>query len=162
MFGKNLKHLRKEKDLNQADIAEIVGKGDGTISNWEKGSAEPSFSEINEISKFFGIPMNDMLFVDLSIVHLSSDEKATKKTAKSPPKSPPISPPNVVEEPKIDYPAKPESQEKLIKTLEDLVADKSEIIAILKKEIQELKDANKILEQANGKPGESQVASSSK
>lgn len=87
MFGKNLKHLRKKNGLNQQEIADLVEKGDGTISNWEKGTAEPSFADINEISKYFRVSMNDMLFTDLSIESPIEEKKEIKNRLNASPKA---------------------------------------------------------------------------
>jgi transcriptional regulator with XRE-family HTH domain len=147
LFWKNLRYLRKEKDLNQQEIGDLVNKGDGTISNWEKGNAEPSFSEINTISNFFGIEAVEMLFTDLEHVHLNEKNKGSKKSSKSPQNSPPFSPPNGANEPSEEY----GNQTTLIKTLEDLVAAKTEIIYNLKQKNTELQEQVKKLHKSDGK-----------
>jgi len=148
LFGKNLRFLRKEKGLNQAEIAEIVEKGDGTISNWEKGLAEPSFSEIGEISKYFGISMSDILFVDLSnasLINEKEDGKNHAKASRKASRSASLITGNRANEPFIEY-SNPKNSATLIETLKELVESKNQIITDLKDKNSRLEGTIKELE----------------
>jgi transcriptional regulator with XRE-family HTH domain len=149
-FGKNLKFLRKQKDLNQAELGEIVSKGGNTIGNWENGNAEPNFQEATEIVNFFGISIFDMLYVDLERAHLIESEKGGKKGGKSTPIHAPNRTPNRANEPFVDY-GKPKNSDTLISTLTELVESKNEIIADLKGKITDLKNALNECEKKNPK-----------
>lgn len=41
-FGKNLRMYRRERDLTQAQLAEMVGVAHNTIAGYEKGDREPA------------------------------------------------------------------------------------------------------------------------
>lgn len=58
----SLKAARVNADLEQKQLAEILGTSVSTIVNWEKGKSEPSLSQLREISRLSGIPM-DFIFV---------------------------------------------------------------------------------------------------
>ena len=60
-FGKNLKELRKEKNLWQADIAKALCVTDATVSRWELGKQEPDFDMLIKIAKYFGVTTDYLL-----------------------------------------------------------------------------------------------------
>ena len=53
MFADRLKELRKEKNMTQVQLAEILGVSKGTIAMWEIGKREPNFETINQLSDIF-------------------------------------------------------------------------------------------------------------
>lgn len=100
-LGPNLRYLRKQKGLNQQDLAVFVGKGDTTIGNWEKGISEPNFTELTKISNYFGISVDDLLYTDLANAHLKRSGGEGKNRGKSTPKSTPNRTPNTVSDPNL-------------------------------------------------------------
>jgi methanogenic corrinoid protein MtbC1 len=60
-FGKNLRHYRKQKGMNQRDLGNAVGVGQTTIANYEKGIRVPSIKLINQIKTVLGISVEDLL-----------------------------------------------------------------------------------------------------
>lgn len=65
-LGKNIRHLRKQFDETQVGLAQVMGKGQTTIGNWENGVSEPNLDELVVLSNFFGTPIDVLLKVDLS------------------------------------------------------------------------------------------------
>lgn len=65
LFSKNLRFLRKKHGINQQTMADYVGKGQTTIGNWENGNTEPSLQEILQISSYFKLSVDDILYTDL-------------------------------------------------------------------------------------------------
>lgn len=53
---------RVNSGLNQREFAEKIGVSLATVTNWEKGKTEPDASQLREISRLSGIPM-DYIFV---------------------------------------------------------------------------------------------------
>lgn len=149
-FGKNLRFLRTQKELNQAELGAIVGKGGNTIGNWEKGNAEPNFIEITEIVNFFEVDVFELLYLDLESAHLIEQEKGGKKGDKSTPIHTPKRTPNRIKEPFVDY-GKNKNSDALIVTLKELVESKNEIIADLRGKNTELKNALRESEKRNAK-----------
>ena len=49
--GKNIKKIRKEKNLTQDDLAERLYCTRQTISNYENGKSEPNIALLVEIAK---------------------------------------------------------------------------------------------------------------
>lgn len=50
-FGKNMARLRKEKGMNQEELALKLGVSKQTISTIEKGDSYPTFKNLEKISK---------------------------------------------------------------------------------------------------------------
>jgi len=57
----NLKRLKLIKPYKQAELAGFIGVTVSTWSNYEIGKTEPSLDDLVKISKFFGIPVDDLL-----------------------------------------------------------------------------------------------------
>lgn len=57
-----LPELRARFKLTQAEFASKIGVCTVTVSNWEIGKRDPHFSELQRISEFTGVSINDMSF----------------------------------------------------------------------------------------------------
>jgi len=60
-FSARLKKLRKEKGLNQDELAAALGVRKTTISNYETGYSKPTNSMMRQISEYFGVPISELL-----------------------------------------------------------------------------------------------------
>ncbi len=60
-IGAFIKALRKEKNLTQKDLAEILCCTDKAISRWETGRGIPEISFLIPLSKALGISVNELL-----------------------------------------------------------------------------------------------------
>jgi len=80
-LGKNIRHLRKQFGQTQSELAEMMGKGQTTVGNWENGVSEPSLEELLLLSNYFGTPLDIMLKVDLSLTNweVGKETKEGKK-----------------------------------------------------------------------------------
>lgn len=68
IFSNNLRFLRIQKGLN-LDGFESIGVKKGTMSNYELGKTEPKFDLLLELSKFFGISIDDFLTKDIESLY---------------------------------------------------------------------------------------------
>ena len=57
-FGENLKNLRKQKGLSQAQLAEIIGMSAKNITKIETGKSFPRAENINKLLKLFNVSEN--------------------------------------------------------------------------------------------------------
>ena len=65
-LAKNIRYLRKKKNLSQDYIAEKLGyKSYTTIQKWEMGVSEPSIAKLRKLAELFGVEINDMTSIDL-------------------------------------------------------------------------------------------------
>lgn len=73
IFGANLRHYRKAKDLTQADLAEKVELSTEMISKIERGIAAPSFSTIERLSEILGVP--EVVFFGVGLIVTNDSER---------------------------------------------------------------------------------------
>lgn len=60
-IGKFLSELRRERELTQEQLAEILGTSNKTISRWENGNYMPPVEMLMELSKFYEVSINEIL-----------------------------------------------------------------------------------------------------
>lgn len=60
--GKNLKKIRKEKNLTQDDLAERLHCTRQTISNYETGKSEPDIALLIELAGVLEVEINDLIY----------------------------------------------------------------------------------------------------
>ncbi|KOY81276.1 helix-turn-helix transcriptional regulator [Lysinibacillus macroides] len=61
MFAQNLAKLRKERNLSQYTLAELMNLSRGQIANYEQGSREPDFDTLEKFADFFGVSTDYLL-----------------------------------------------------------------------------------------------------
>ena len=59
-IGKFISLKRKEKNITQCELAEMLGISDRAISKWENGICMPDVSNIPELCSILGITINDL------------------------------------------------------------------------------------------------------
>jgi transcriptional regulator with XRE-family HTH domain len=64
-FAKNIKYLREQKGLNQAEMLDFIGFKQSTWGGYETGKSYPSLSDFLKISKAFGVSETELLHKDL-------------------------------------------------------------------------------------------------
>lgn len=66
-FKENLARLRKNNKLSQDQVGKIVGKSHNAIYKWENGMTEPTLMDVAILSEYFDIPVDVLLFTDISL-----------------------------------------------------------------------------------------------
>ena len=64
-FAKNIKYLRKKKNIDQQIMADDLGIAQSTLSCWENGLRTPDLDMIAKISKYLNIS-DDFILKDLT------------------------------------------------------------------------------------------------
>ena len=64
-LAQNLKYLREQKGLNQADLAKILGVKQPTVGNWEVGKREPDIDMLIRLAEYFDVTLDDIVLKDL-------------------------------------------------------------------------------------------------
>ena len=72
-FAKNLKYLRKKKNIDQNVMAEDLGVAQSTLSCWENGLRTPDLDMIAKIAKYLNV-YDDFISKDLADINNQSDE----------------------------------------------------------------------------------------
>ena len=65
MLGENILRLRKEANLSQEALGDIIGITRQTISNWELEETAPNPEQLKLLSKAFNISIDDLLNNDI-------------------------------------------------------------------------------------------------
>lgn len=66
LFGQFIARTRKEKNMTQADLAEIIGVTDKAVSRWERGVGFPDINTLEPLSSA----------LDVSVLELMRSEKS--------------------------------------------------------------------------------------
>ena len=59
-FGRKLRKLRRERDLTQEQLAEMIGISVESISNIERGIFAPSFETLERLRDVFNLTVSEM------------------------------------------------------------------------------------------------------
>lgn len=65
-IGQNIKRLRRNVDMTQEELAELLSISSQAVSRWETGSALPDISLIPAIVNLFGVTSDELLGIDVS------------------------------------------------------------------------------------------------
>lgn len=57
-IGKTIANLRKEKNLTQSALAELLGVSNKTVSKWESGLGYPEITQFPSLAKIFGVSVD--------------------------------------------------------------------------------------------------------
>lgn len=60
-IAENIKRLRREHQLTQAELGRIAGVSDKAVSTWESGTAEPRMGAIQKMADYFKIPKSEIV-----------------------------------------------------------------------------------------------------
>ncbi len=60
-LGQNLKRIRTKKGISQGQIARILEKDKGFISNIENGKTNPTLSTIAKIAEAVGVSVGELM-----------------------------------------------------------------------------------------------------
>lgn len=81
IFGKRIAKLRKQKGYSQEEFAEATGKMINTISNIERGLADPKFTTLNAIATALHVNISDLFYDIPPHIHITlSDPTKTAIT----------------------------------------------------------------------------------
>lgn len=61
VIGKKIAQLRKEKNLTQMELADIMGVSYQAVSNWERGNSMPDISKLSELTVTLGVSVDELL-----------------------------------------------------------------------------------------------------
>lgn len=78
-FATNLTFLKKHQGVTQADIGFCVDKSNNTISGWENNISEPGIKELQILSEYFGVSIDDLVNTDLPNAQLNKTNGVSKK-----------------------------------------------------------------------------------
>ena len=69
-IAQNIKKLREKRGLNQAQLAEMLGISDKTVSSWEIGRTEPNMGYVQAMCEIFRVNADTLIYgTDESMYH---------------------------------------------------------------------------------------------
>lgn len=71
-IGQRIHDLRKQKGLNQTELAKMLGKSLRTVQKYESGEIEPSIAIINELSKLLDTTATYLLGYKSDSININS------------------------------------------------------------------------------------------
>ena len=77
MFGSNLKSLRREKGLSQADISKELYVVRQTVSKWENDLSSPSVEQLIDLSKLLDVSLDQLSGTNEDLVATPKEEMIT-------------------------------------------------------------------------------------
>ena len=73
-IGERLLNLRKEKNLSQEELANVLDVSRQTISKWETDQTTPDFDKIVPLCEYFGITSDELLSGKKDIIEAKKEE----------------------------------------------------------------------------------------
>ena len=72
-IGKNIAFQRNKLNLTQTALAEKLCISSKTVSKWESGNGLPSIEFLPELSKLFGITIDELLYKDIEVTNFKNE-----------------------------------------------------------------------------------------
>ena len=82
-LGQKLKEIRKKFNLSQEDLAEIMNVSRQAITKWESDNGLPDISNLQELSKVFGVTVDYLLNDNNNLPALSMKKELDKNKYKN-------------------------------------------------------------------------------
>ncbi len=60
-IGKRIARLRREKDMTQPALADIMGVSFQAVSNWERGASMPDIGKLPQLAETLGVSLDELL-----------------------------------------------------------------------------------------------------
>lgn len=76
--GERLLKLRKEKNMSQEELANVLDVSRQTVSKWETGESMPDFNKICPLCEYFGITSDELLSGKQNIIEAKQEDKKEK------------------------------------------------------------------------------------
>ena len=64
LIGRNIKRMRRERELTQEEFAAHLGISFQAISKWERGDGYPDITMLPAIANYFGVTVDELLGMD--------------------------------------------------------------------------------------------------
>ena len=78
-LNEKLQDLRKQKDLTQEELAQVLYVSRTAISKWESGRGYPNIDSLKAIAKFFSVSVDDLLSGE-EILTLAEEDNKQKQS----------------------------------------------------------------------------------
>lgn len=83
-----LYELRKASGLSQEELAEKLGVSRQAVSKWESGAAQPEIGKLGELSRIFGVSVDELLSLERESAQTEQETQTAPPTDADTPESP--------------------------------------------------------------------------
>lgn len=74
-LSRNIRYLRKKKEMSQDSLAQYLGyKSYTTIQKWETGVSEPPIKQLRKMAELFQVDIDDMAKIDIEKKELHPEQ----------------------------------------------------------------------------------------
>ena len=77
--GQNIRRFRKEKNLTQSELAELLGVSVQAISKWESGTSTPELEKLLALCECFNITLDELVRDEVSAEGKNEDPQKLKE-----------------------------------------------------------------------------------
>ena len=77
-FHEKLQLLRKQKNLTQEELAQLLFVSRAAVSKWESGRGYPNIDSLKSIAKFYGVTIDELLSGE-EILTIAEEEQRLQK-----------------------------------------------------------------------------------
>ena len=74
----NLIKLRKKNKLTQNELASKLNYSDNAISRWERAEVTPSIETLDQIAKYFDVPLSSLIEDNAEGVSIAQDKRTLR------------------------------------------------------------------------------------
>lgn len=64
-IGKNIRHLRLNRNLSQEDLSNKLGLASSQVGSYERGKSYPRFEGLIELARIFEVSLDDLVYRDI-------------------------------------------------------------------------------------------------
>ena len=79
--GQTISRLRKENNMTQMELADLMGISFQAVSNWERGNSMPDITKLPELAELFGVSIDELLGQYEPLVQLAVEDKLAEYVA---------------------------------------------------------------------------------
>ena len=72
-FSENLKAIRKERNISQEDLGEIMGVSRQAVSKWEQGSGYPEMEKLLVLSRKLNVSLDYLMLGESSTNEINNE-----------------------------------------------------------------------------------------
>lgn len=79
-FHEKLQLLRKQKNLTQEELAQLLYVSRAAVSKWESGRGYPNIDSLKSIASFYGVSIDELLSGEEMLTIAEEDQKCQKQS----------------------------------------------------------------------------------
>jgi len=76
--GQTISRLRKEHNMTQMELADLLGISFQAVSNWERGNSMPDITKLPGLAELFGVSIDELLGQTQPLIQVVLEDKVTE------------------------------------------------------------------------------------